>query len=47
MKAAMSEWMSQYTLTSPALGNFTLRDSPRGYLPRSKRLIGETLNTLW
>jgi hypothetical protein len=47
MKAAMSEWMSQNTFTIPTRRNVTLREVPRGYLPRSKRRAGETLKTLW
>jgi hypothetical protein len=43
----MSLWMSQNTFTWPAFANLIERDWPRGYLPRSNRRGGETLNTLW
>ena len=47
MKPSMFEWMSQYTFTRPGFGNTICFDCPRGYLPRSKRRVGERLKTLW
>src|SRR5262245_54073363 len=47
MKASMFEWMSQYTFTSPGFGKFSVRELPRGYVPRPKRRGGDRLKTLW
>jgi hypothetical protein len=45
-EAAMCEWMSQNTLTMPALSNLTARDSPRGKRPRLKVRARESEKTL-